>query len=426
MRFTRRTTTALATAAALGTILAGCATGAGSSAPAVRSHDDVTVYTWWAEGVEQQGLNALATAFEEQNPGIEFVDDGITGGGGSAAKEHLQTRLETQDPPDSFLAHAGAELQDYIDGKYIQDLSPLYQELGLTNAFPEDLIERLSTDGKIYSVPSNIHRANVMWVNPAVLQQHGLDPSGEYADLDGFIADLETLKAAGVSAPLSVGTTWAQVHLLETVLLADLGPAAYNGLWSGETDWSGPEVTTALEHYRTLLSYSNPDRDDIDWQPATEKVIAGESAFNVMGDWALTAFESQGKKLGTDFLAVPSPGTSGEFDFLADSFTMSTGILDEESAKAWLKTIGSKEGQVRFNKIKGSIPAREDVDAGQFTPYQQMAIKSFRQDTIVSSLAHGAAVPVSHLDQITAATAAFSRDLDVAAFQSALVAAAAG
>ena len=421
---------AAATAAVLGTTLTACAGGSvfggepEATAP-LNTHDDVAVFTWWAEGVEQEGLNALVEVFDKQHPDIDFVNDGVTGGGGSAAKTHLQSRLETQNPPDTFLAHAGAELQDYIKDGHIQDVSDLYDEFGLTEAFPPDLIERLSTDdGKIYSIPSNIHRANVMWVNPLVLEQNELDPSGEYEDLDSFIADLETLREAGIEYPLSIGTTWTQVHLFETVLLADLGTEAYNGLWDGSTDWMDPAVTVAIEHFKTLLSYTNEDRMDLDWQPPTERVIDGESAFNIMGDWALSAFDEQGKVHGEDFRTVPAPGTAGTFDFLADSFTMSTGILDEDGAKAWLETVSSKKGQVEFNKIKGAIPARKDVDTGQFSSYQKQATESFRNDEIVSSLAHGAAVSVSRLNAVTEATSDFNANGDVEAFQAALAASA--
>ena len=404
-------------------VLAACGSATAEPELPINTHQSVTVYTWWASGVEKQGLDKLAEVFEEQHPEIEFVNDGVMGGGGSAtSKQYLQTRLETEDPPDTFAAHAGAELQDYIEDGYIQDLSELYEEFGLTDAFPDDLIDRLSTkDGKIYSVPSNIHRANLLWVNPLVLEQNELDPSGEYEDLDSFIADLETLRASGIEHPLSVGTTWPQVHLFETALLADLGPEAYSGLWNGSTDWMDPAVTTAIEHFEAMMSYTNPDRDELEWDGASEMVIEGSSAFNVMGDWALPAYDEAGKTFGEDYLVVPSPGTAGEFDFLADSFTMAAGILDEENAKAWLETVSSKKGQVEFNKIKGAIPARTDVDAGQFTPYQKEAIESFENDTIVSSLTHGAAVPVAQLSAITEATAAFNAGtLDIAGFQAAL------
>ncbi|MFD6140426.1 ABC transporter substrate-binding protein [Promicromonospora sp. NPDC060271] len=428
MRSNRRITATVATAAVLGLTLAACGGGnTGGDNGGDGGGSQVEVFTWWAAGSEKAGLDALVGEFEKQHPDIEFVNGAVAGGAGSAAKDLLQTRLQAQDPPDTFQAHAGAELQDYIDAAQIEDVSDLYDEFGLTDAFPADLVDRLSSDdGAIYSIPSNIHRANVVWANPTVLEENGIDPEAEYEDLDAWIADLETLDAAGVT-PLSVGTTWTQVHLLETVLLASLGADAYSGLWDGSTDWEGAEVTAALENFETLMGFTNDDRDGLDWPEATQMVIDGGAAFNVMGDWAVAAFEEQDKTLGTDFTAAPVPGTDGTFDFLADSFTLPVGAPDPEGAKAWLETVGSLEGQVAFNKAKGSIPARTDADPADFSEYQQTAIESFANDTIVSSLAHGAATPVATLNAISDATSKFTTGAsDLAGFQSELAAAAQG
>ncbi|WP_402463078.1 ABC transporter substrate-binding protein [Isoptericola aurantiacus] len=385
---------------------------------------EVEVFTWWAAGSEKAGLDALVGVFDEQNPDYTFVNGAVAGGAGSAAKDLLQSRLQAGDPPDTFQAHAGAELQDYIDAAQIEDVSDLYDEFGLTEAFPSDLVDRLSTeDGAIYSVPSNIHRANVVWANPTVLEDAGLDPEAEYADMDAWFEALDAVEESGKTA-LSIATTWTQVHLLETVLLSDLGAEAYNGLWDGSTDWEGAEVTAALEDFEKLMGYTNTDRDGLDWPDATQQVIDGQAAFNVMGDWAEAAFQEAGSEAPGDYIYFPVPGTDGTFDFLADSFTMPVGAPNPDGTKAWLETVGSAEGQEAFNKAKGSIPARTDADTSDFSEYQQTAVESFANDTIVSSLAHGAAAPVATLNSISDATSKFTTGAsDLATFQSELAAA---
>ena len=284
-------------------------------------------------------------------------------------------------------------------------------------------MDRLTEDGKIYSVPSNIHRANVVWASPMVLKDAGLDPAATYASLDDWFVALDAVKAAG-KTPLSVATTWTQVNLLETILLADLGAEGYSGLWDGTTDWTGPEMTKALTAFEKVMSYTNTDRDGLDWPEATQLVIDNQAAFNVMGDWAVAAFEEAGKARGTDFIDFPVPGTDGVFDFLADSFTLPVGAPHPGGAKAWLETIASADGQTAFNKAKGSIPARTDANPADFSEYQQTAIESFANDTIVSSLAHGAAAPVATLNAISDATSKFTTGAsDLAKYQEELAAA---
>ncbi len=419
---------AVAGIAAASLVLAACGGGSsdGASGDDASGGNEVEVFTWWAQGSEKAGLDALVGVFTTQHPDVKFVNGAVAGGAGSAAKDLLQSRLQAGDPPDTFQAHAGKELSDYINAGQLEDVSSLYDEFGLRDVFPKDLLDLLTVDGKIYSIPSNIHRSNVVWANPAVLKDAGIDPTAVPADIDAWIADLEKVKATG-KTPLSVATTWTQVNLLETVLMADLGADAYNGLWDGKTDWKGPEVTAALEDFQTLMSYTNADRDGLDWPEATQMVIDGNAAYNVMGDWAVAAFEEQGKARGTDFVDFPVPGTESMFGFLADSFTLPVGAPHADGAKAWLETVGSLEGQTAFNKAKGSIPARTDAKPTDFSEYQQSAIEAYGKDTIVPSLAHGAATPVAVLNAISDATSKFTTGAsDLAAYQKDLASAVAG
>ena len=430
---TRRTLMAVTAGLAASTLLlTACSSGddnpsSDGTGAAGGDASEVEVFTWWASGSEKLGLDALVKVFNEQHPDTEFINGAVAGGAGSAAKDLLQTRLQANDPPDTFQAHAGAELQDYIDAGQLEDVSDLYKEFGLTDVFPKDLVDRLTVDGKIYSIPSNIHRANVVWANSALLTDAGLDPAATYATLDDWFVALDAVKEKTGRTPLSVATTWTQVNLLETILLSDLGADGYSGLWDGSTDWSGPEVTKALEDFGKLISYTNTDRDGLDWPDATQQVIDGNAAFNVMGDWAVAAFEEAGKASPADYVYFPVPGTDGIFDFLADSFTLPVGAKHPGGTKNWLETISSAEGQTAFNKAKGSIPARNDAKPEDFSEYQQTAIESFGKDTIVSSLAHGAAAPVATLNAISDATSKFTTGAsDLAQYQKDLAAAAAG
>lgn len=433
MRSRRGLAATIAGLAAGSLLLAACSSGGGSgddtSGTAGTGGGDasqVEVFTWWASGSEKLGLDALVKVFDTQHPDTKFVNGAVAGGAGSAAKDLLQSRLQANDPPDTFQAHAGAELTDYINAGQLEDVSSLYDEFGLRDAFPKDLIDRLTVDGKIYSVPSNIHRANVVWANPTVLTAAGVDPNAKYSSMADWFTALDKVKASGKTA-LSIATTWTQVQLLETTLLADLGADGYSGLWDGKTDWKGQDVTKALGDFQKLMSYTNTDRDGLDWPDATQQVIEGQAGFNVMGDWAEAAFQEAKKTAPADYIYFPVPGTDGVFDFLADSFTLPVGAKHPGGTKNWLNTISSKDGQLAFNKAKGSIPARNDIDKSEFGAYQQTAIDSFAKDKIVSSLAHGAAAPIAVLNAISDATSKFTTGAsDLAAFQSDLATAAAG
>ena len=92
-------------------------------------------------------------------------------------------------------------------------------------------------------------------------------------------------------------------------------------------------------------------------------------------------------KWADNFGWEPSPGTTGIFKVITDSFGLPKGAKNPEGTKDWLRLIGSPEGQKAFNLAKGSIPARTDVPPDGFPPYQQSAMKDFKSNTIVSSIA---------------------------------------
>jgi glucose/mannose transport system substrate-binding protein len=268
-------------------------------------------------------------------------------------------------------------------------------------------------------VPVNIHRANVLWYNPTILEDNGVAVP---TTMDEWFAAMDTLQAAGVT-PLALGEQWTQMHLMETVLLGTLGPEAYNGLWDGTTDWGSAEVTTALENFQKALTYTNSDAASLTWQDASQLVVNGDAAFNVMGDWAEGYFRELGMTPMTDYGWTPVPGSGGVFQFLSDSFTLAVGAPHPDGAEAWLKIAGSKAGQEAFNPVKGSICARTDCDPSLFGEYLQSAMDDWSSDTVVGSLTHGVVANDSWKSEIDTALGLFMAGPDVATFQDALVAA---
>jgi glucose/mannose transport system substrate-binding protein len=380
----------------------------------------VEVFSWWTGGGEAAGLEAMVKVFNAEYPNVEFVNAAVAGGAGTNARAVLATRLQAGDPPDSWQGHAGQELiGTYVAGNQIQPLNDLYQSEGWLAVMPQTLIPLISDGGNIYSVPVNIHRANVMWYNPAVLSANGVSVP---TTMDEWFAAMDTLQAAGVT-PLALGEQWTKMHLMETVLLGTLGPDKYNGLWTGSTDWGSAEVQGALDNFQKILGYTNSDSASLSWQDAAQLVINGDAAFNVMGDWAEGYFRELGKAPNTDYGWTPVPGSVGVFQFLSDSFVLAVGAPDQEGATSWLKVAGSKAGQEAFNPVKGSICARTDCDKNLFGVYLQSAMDDWASNIVVGSLTHGVVANDSWKSEIDTALGLFIQNGNVGGFQSALVAA---
>ncbi len=390
----------------------------GGGSPAAGGKQRVEVFSWWTTGGEAAGLEKLIQKFNGEHAQWEVFNAAVAGGAGSNAKAVLKTRMLGGDHPDSFQVHMGRELIDtWVTTGYMQPLDDLFQSEGWTTKFPKGVLEIISHDNHYWSVPVNIHRANVLWYNKSVFSKAGVQPPRTFEDFKNVA---EKLKAQGV-APLALGDSdrWAAVHLFETILAGVLGPDSYKGLWTGQTDWSGAEVKQALEQMKTMLQYVNPDHNALTWDQANDQVIQGKAAMTIMGDWVDGDYVAKKFK---DYGWAPTPGTEGIYVALSDTFGLPKNAKHPDAVKELLKLLGSAEGQDIFNPVKGSIPAR--VDAGNPPPgsptydeYLRSAMEDWKKDTIVPSLAHGAAASENWLTEITDAITTFVTAQDVSQTQ---------
>jgi glucose/mannose transport system substrate-binding protein len=365
---------------------------------------ELEIYSWWA-GDEGPALEALIALYGEMYPDVEVVNATVAGGSGTEAKAVLKTRMLGGDPPDTFQVHAGQELiGTWVVADTMEDLTDLYNEQGWFDKYPPGLIDMMSTDEGIWSVPVNIHRSNVLWYIPSNLEGWGVEPPATW---DDFLAICPTLQDQGV-VPLALARNWTHNHLWEAVALSELGPEGWNALWTGEKSFTDPDVVATWELFGKILECTNEDATSLSWQQATDMVISGDAAFNEMGDWAMTYFTViNGLEPGVDYAWSASPGTDGIFMALSDSFGLPKGAPNPEAVMTWLALMGSVEGQDAFNPLKGSIAAHFDTDLSKYNEYGKSAAESWASDTVVGSLAHGAVANESFMNGFASAMEIF-------------------
>jgi len=345
------------------------------------------IYSWWA-GDEGPALEALIAEYNAMYPEVEVINATVAGGSGVEAKAVLKTRLLGGDPPDTFQVHAGQELiGTWVVADRMEDLTFLYEEQGWFDKYPQGLIDMMSTEDGIWSVPVNIHRSNIMWYIPANLESWGVEAPTTW---DDFLTICPVLQDAGV-VPLSVGENWTNAHLFESIAVSELGVDGWNALWAGEKAWTDDDVVAAWELYGKVLECTNEDAASLSWQQASDMVIDGTAAFNVMGDWANGYFQTtKGLEPTVDYAWVASPGTDGVFMALSDSFGLPKDAPNRENVLNWLRLMGSVEGQDTFNPLKGSIAAHMDTDLSKYSVYGQSAAADWASGTVIGSEAHGA------------------------------------
>ncbi|MGY0692029.1 ABC transporter substrate-binding protein [Virgibacillus sp. FSP13] len=375
---------------------------------------EVEIFSWWTGAGEEDGLLALIDLFEEKHPDIKVENAAVAGGAGTNAKAVLATRMQGDDPPSTFQVHGGDELNEgWVAAGKMEPLNDFYEENDLMDKFPEELIDLVSQDGDIYSVPVDIHRGNVIFYNKQVFEENGVEVPTTF---DEFFEAADKLQDAGV-VPLALGDkeSWPATQIFENVLLGVLGPDDYKKLFEGEIGFDDKRVKDAVEKFDKILDYVNEDHASRNWQDSAQLVANGEAAMINMGDWAKGYFNNDlDLETNKDFGYFAFPNTDGQFTIITDTFGLPKGVENPDDVKEFLKVLGSVEGQDAFNPLKGSIPARVDADKSNYDEYGKDAMDDFNNSRLVPSLAHGSAASEGFLTKANQAVNIFvtQRDAD--------------
>lgn len=352
----------------------------------------VEVLHWWTSGGEAKAVGELKGAFEAQ--GGTWVDSPIAGGGGDAAMTALRARVVSGNPP-AAVQLKGPGIQEWAAEGAVADVQAVSDKEGWDDVLPEVLADIMKYDGKYVAAPVNIHRVDWIWANPAVLDEAGVEMPTSW---DEFNAAAEKIMAAGKTPLAHGGQPWQDATLFEVVVLGLGGPDFYRSALV-DLDMDAIESDTmkqVFDEMRTLRGFVDEGFSGRDWNVATQMVMNGDAAFQIMGDWAKGEFLAAGKEPGKDFVCAAAPGKG--FILNSDSFVFFKvkGEDEVEGQTVLASLVMSPDFQVTFNKAKGSIPARTDVPLEGFDSCARKSHDDLQAavsaDALVPSMAHEMAV----------------------------------
>lgn len=377
---------------------------------------EVEIFSWWTGAGEEEGLLAIIDLFEEEHDDLKVENAAVAGGAGTNAKAVLATRMQGDDPPSTFQVHGGDELnKSWVEADKMEPLDDLYEENEWDDKFPEDLIDLVSYEGSIYSVPVDIHRGNMVFYNKEIFEENGIDIPETF---DDFFDVADQLQDAGIT-PLALGDkeAWTATQIFENVLLGVLGADDYNKLFNGEIDFDDERVVEAAEKFGKMLDYINEDHASRNWQDSAQLVADGEAAMLNNGDWAKGYFTGDlDLETNEDFGYFAMPETEDDFTIITDTFGLPKGIHNPDEVKEFLTFLGGTEAQDTFNPLKGSIPARVDADESKYDEYGTDAMDDFKEKNLVPSLAHGSAASEGFVTKADQAVNIFVTQRDVDTF----------
>jgi glucose/mannose transport system substrate-binding protein len=357
---------------------------------------EVEVLHWWTSGGEAAALNVLKEDLEAK--GIGWKDMPVAGGGGTQAMTVLWARVASGNPPTA-VQMLGFDILDWGAEGVVADLNSVAAAEGWDAVVPPALQGFARYDDQWISAPVNVHSTNWVWANKKIMDEVGIGVPGSW---DEFIAAMDKIKAAGYVPLAHGGQAWQDATIFDGVVLATGGADFYKTalIDLDEGALGSDTMKQVFDRMTQLRGYVDPNFPGRDWNLASAMVINGEAAFQMMGDWAKGEFLSAGKVPGQDFLCFRTPGSQGIVTFNADQFVMFAVGDDRQAAQAEMaKAIMSPNFQIAFNVVKGSVPARTDIDDAKFDDCGKKGMADLKEavanDTLFGSLAHGHAAPAA-------------------------------
>jgi glucose/mannose transport system substrate-binding protein len=390
-------------------------------APAPKQEiDALSFYDWWTSPGESSAIKALIALFTKQYPNTAVIPTSVVGGAGYSLMGIVKPLVTAGQAPDAFQMHAAYEGMPYYKAGLLDPIDDIWASENLAAVIPKVVQDMNKFDGHYYSVPVDIHRANLIWYNKTLLDKHNIKVE-DLSTWDSFFAACDKLKDAGIQYPIRLGESWTAAQVFEQIV-AGQGIDFYQDWINGKvTSPDDPRLIQAFTTLKKYVSYVNPDNSSMSWNDAIGPVIKGDSAFELMGDWANQEFVLAGKAYGVDYGAFPSPGTQGVYGLVIDTFQRPKNISHPTNADRWLKLASSRDGEDTFNPLKGSISARTDADISKYGPYQQSAISDFwKAKYMFPSVVHGSGAPQSFKIKLEDIVADFLVNQDISKAATAL------
>lgn len=392
--------------------LSGCGGGSGGA-----DASEVEILHWWTAGGEKDAIDQLVALFEDQHPTEAVINTAISGS--TAARMTIQDRMIGGQPPDTFQANGGWDLLAWVLYNNVDDTSSKMDPIddtataqGWADVMPSAVLNTASFNDHVYAVPLDVHRVNTLFFNQSLFDRLAAPP----ATVDDLFAVAAEFQTMGVVAPIALGTKDGTLPILffENLLVSRAGADYYQKFMRGQGDPFAPEIATAIDDLARLLTFANANSAQLTWSQAADRVLTGDAALTIMGDWDKGYMVSRGATPDVDFGALPMPGTAGTFVFTTDTFGLPKGARNPAGTIDLLELFGSKAGQDTFNPIKGSISPRSDTDTTAYDQMGQRTISDFRQASDSATVVAATAIlaPPQFMTEVNSVLLQFVADGD--------------
>ncbi len=319
------------------------------------------VIHWWTSASEAQAVRTIADAYRKA--GGQWTDTAIAGA--DQARAVAINRIVGGNAPMAAQFNTTKQFTDLVEQGMLNNVDDVAVREGWDKFLPEPLLNVIRIKGHYYAVPVNIHMQAWIWYSKAAFKKAGI--AREPETVDELFAALDKLKAAGV-VPLAHGGQAWQENILFLAMLAHVGGTDLYLKVLRDRDQKAVESEAfkkVLLSFKRLQSYVDTGSPGRNWNDATAMLISGKAGVQVMGDWSKGEFTAAKMTAGKEYGCIPGFGPRSPYLIQGDAFVFpkTANAQQVKYQKLLASTIVAPATQVAFNKLKGSIPIRGDLDA---------------------------------------------------------------
>lgn len=264
------------------------------------------VHTFFGGSTHGLWERDMIAAYQEANPNVR-INLSTTGLYRSPVPlRSLVSEVEGDDPPDvilGFIGHA-ALLSEYIEAGRIADISPLWEEMGWHDDYPDSVLEAVSRDGQQYFVPMAL-QWNPIFYRQDIFEQEDIAVPQTW---EALLSVCQTLNERGYR-PFTMSTSNWNPPTMRWFTMLNLrlnGADFHRQLMAGEVSWEDERVRTVFEHWQ--IAFENgcfgDDVDTVNYRDAVAEITDGEAVMYLLGEWLYESTEEETEAL-LDFFRFP-------------------------------------------------------------------------------------------------------------------------
>ena len=325
---------------------------------------------------ESTVVNKAVEMFNAANPDVVVKHTAFEN---SAYETALRTAFAGSNPPDIAEVNAGANAFQYAQTGQLMDLTDFVRPI--EGKLRPGLETMYQYDGKSYGVLWGLKVGNVLYYNPKMLAEQGVDPAS-LNTWEGFMAASQKFVDAGVT-PIAFGDRdqWTGNHYFNHILHGILTKEEFDAIGLQTLDpsvtstvkWSDPKAVRAWELYKAVADagYFTPGYLSDDNDTAAGLFFAERAPFYATGSWGVGMAKANGAENVALTLFPPVADSPEPTAVVTNSllFTIPTTTKDADAAKRFLEFLTSEAVQKLYVEENFDLsPYEYDTSAWKMEP----------------------------------------------------------